>query len=252
MAIRHRHSRLLSPDAPSVRDPHLVSLVAPASFAAEQYQGLRLTIERLARTREMKIIAISSPAAGDGKTVTAVNLAGALARGCDEPVLLIDADLRRPSIGKLLGIGETEPGLANLLTDHDSCLDAIAKPMPAFNLSIVPAGTMRRRVSDILRSPRLDHILAEARRRYPFVVLDTPPLLPVFDSALLAKSVDGVLMVVAAKRTPRKLLGEALNMVDASKVLGIVLNRDERPLFGYYDAYYREYFPDRSQLPSEA
>lgn len=252
MANLHRHSRLFAPDAPAVRDPHLVSLIAPASFAAEQYQGLCLTIERLARAREMKIIAVSSPAAGDGKTVTAVNLAGALARGCDEPVLLIDADLRRPSISKLLGIGETEPGLANLLAEPGTDLDAIVKPICTFNLAVLPAGTMRRRVSDILRSPRLDQILAEARRRYPFVVLDTPPLLPVFDSALLAKSVDGVLMVVAAKRTPRRLLGEALNMIDASKVLGIVLNRDERPLFGYYDAYYREYFREPTQVPSEA
>ena len=73
-----------------------------------------------------------------------------------------------------------------------------------------------------------------------------------FDSALLAKLVDGVLMVVAANQTPRKLLGEALNLLDPEKVLGIVFNRDERPLFGYYDAYYREYFPDANGVPSEA
>jgi Mrp family chromosome partitioning ATPase len=64
--------------------------------------------------------------------------------------------------------------------------------------------------------------------------------------------VDGVLMVVAANRTPRKLLGESLNMIDPTKVLGIVFNRDERPLFGYYNSYYREYFPEPSHLPSEA
>ena len=90
------------PDSLRACDKRLVSLTAPASFAAEQYQGLRLTIERLARAREMKVIAITSPAAGDGKTVTAINLAGALARGGDERVLLIDADLRRPSIATLL------------------------------------------------------------------------------------------------------------------------------------------------------
>ena len=104
----------------------------------------------------------------------------------------------------------------------------------------------------MLRSPRLDAMLREARERYEFVVIDTPPLLPVFDSALLAKASDGVLIVVAANQTPRKLLGEALNMLDPAKVLGIVFNRDARPLFGYYDAYYREYFPDPSQVASEA
>jgi len=74
----------------------------------------------------------------------------------------------------------------------------------------------------------------------------------VFDSALLSRLVDGLLIVVAANQTPRKLLGEALNLLDPEKVLGIVFNRDERPLFGYYDAYYREYFPDTSEAASGA
>jgi protein-tyrosine kinase len=233
-------------------DKHLVSLTAAASFAAEQYQGLRLTIERVARTREVRVIAVSSPAAADGKTVTAINLAGALARGSDERVLLIDADLRRPSIASLFDIPPKTRGLADILTDDAVPLTTVVKPLNGFNLAVIPAGIPRRRIGDILRSDRLDALLAEARRQYAYIILDTPPLLPVFDSALLAKSVDGLLMVVAANRTPRKLLGEALNMVEPAKMLGIVFNRDERPLFGYYNSYYREYFPERSQLPSEA
>jgi len=233
-------------------DIHLVSLTAPASFAAEQYQGLRLTIERLARARDMKVIAISSPAAGDGKTVTAINLAGALARGSDERVLLIDADLRRPSVVRQLGMTDIHVGLADALSDEGTSVLSVVRRLDAYNLDVIPAGTPRAGISQLLRSPRLDAFLREARQRYAYIVLDTPPLLPVFDSALLAKSVDGVLMVVAANRTPRKLLGEALNMLDASTVLGIVFNRDERPLFGYYNAYYREYFPDVSQAANEA
>ena len=227
-------------------DVHLVSLTAPASFAAEQYQGLRLTIERLARARDAKVLAVSSPAAGDGKTVTAINLAGALARGADDRVLLIDADLRRPSVATQLGITGAPPGLADALSDgHTSLADVVIR-LDAYNLDVIPAGTPRAGISQLLRSPRLDTLLQEARQRYAYIVLDTPPLLPVFDSALLASSVDAVLMVVSANRTPRKLLGEALNMLDAAKVLGIVFNRDERPLFGYYNAYYREYFPEAS------
>ena len=233
-------------------DTHLVSLTAPASFAAEQYQGLRLTIERLARSRDMKVIAISSPAAGDGKTVTAINLAGALARGGDERVLLVDADLRRPSVARQLAITDARTGLADALTDPHMAVADVVRPLPGLNLDIVSAGTPRGGVSQILRSPRLDAFIQEARRRYGYIILDTPPLLPVFDSALLAKSVDGVLMVVSANQTPRKLLGEALNMLEPAKVLGIVFNRDERPLFGYYNSYYREYFPDVSQVASEA
>ena len=233
-------------------DTHLVSLTAPASFAAEQYQGLRLTIERLARSRDMKVIAISSPAAGDGKTVTAINLAGALARGGDDRVLLIDADLRRPSVARQLAMTDARFGLADALVDNKWPIDEIVKRLDRYNLDVIPAGTVRTGISQILRSPRLDAFIQEARQRYAYIVLDTPPLLPVFDSALLAKSVDGVLMVVSANQTPRKLLGEALNMLDASKVLGIVFNRDERPLFGYYNSYYREYFPEVSQVASEA
>jgi Mrp family chromosome partitioning ATPase len=105
-------------------------------------------------------------------------------------------------------------------------------------------------VHHILRSPRVEQLLSEARGRFDYVILDTPPLLPVFDSAQLANSVDGVLMVVAANQTPRKLLGEALNLLDPAKVLGIVFNRDAKPMFGYYDAYYKDYFPE--QIASEA
>ena len=233
-------------------DTHLVSLTAPASFAAEQYQGLRLTMERLARSRDVRVVAITSPAAGDGKTVTAINLAGALARGGDERVLLIDADLRRPSVARQLAFTDAYRGLADALTEADTPLAEVLRPLPGFTLDVVPAGTPRMSVSQILRSPRLETFIREARQRYAYIVVDTPPLLPVFDSALLAKLVDGVLLVVSANQTPRKLLGEALNLLEPSKVMGIVFNRDERPLFGYYNSYYREYFPDVSRVASEA
>ncbi len=233
-------------------DTHLVSFTAPESFAAEQYQGLRLTVERLARARDVKVIAVTSPAAGDGKSVTAINLAGALARGSEDRVLLIDADLRRPSVAAQLGMTEARLGLADALSDERIRVSDVVRRLEAHNLDVVPAGTPRPGVSQLLRSPRFAAFLAEARPRYTYILLDTPPLLPVFDSALLASLVDGVLMVVAANRTPRKLLGEALNLLDASTVLGIVFNRDERPLFGYYDTSYSDYFPGEAQASTNA
>lgn len=233
-------------------DKHLVSLTAPGSFAAEQYQGLRLTVERLGRARNAQVIAVTSPGAGEGKTLTAINLAAALARGSEARVLLIDADLRRPAIGRQLGITDAVQGLADLITQNDLGIDSVAKTIEPYSLSVITSGAARDSVHKILRSPRLDKMLQDARQQYDFIVIDTPPLLPVFDSALLARAVDGVLIVVAAHHTPRKLLGEALNLLDASKVLGIVFNRDDRPLFGYYDAYYREYFPETSGVASEA
>jgi capsular exopolysaccharide synthesis family protein len=228
-------------------DPHLVTLTSPGSFAAEQYQGLRLTIERLQRERTLQVIAVTSPAAGEGKTLTAINLAGALARGADDArVLLIDADLRRPAVAQLLAIDRSAQGLTEVIENPSTTLDGVTHTLKPYNLSIVPAGLRKGAVHQILRSPRLEGLLAEVRQRYDFVVLDTPPLLAVFDSALLANAVDGVLVVVAADQTPRKLLGEALNLLDPSKVLGIVFNRDAKPLFGYYDAYYKDYFPEQA------
>ena len=234
-------------------DPHLVALTSPSSFAAEQYQGLRLTIERLGRDRTLQVIAVTSPAAGEGKTLTAINLAGALARGSDAArVLLIDADLRRPAVARQLSMSEVGGGLSEVVSNVNATLDSVTQKLEAHNLSILPAGTRQGAVHQILRSPRLDLVLAEARRKYDYIVVDTPPLLPVFDSALLANSVDGVLMVVAANQTPRKLLGEALNLLDPAKVLGIVFNRDARPMFGYYNAYYKDYFPDTARASSQA
>src|SRR5687767_7136421 len=141
-------------------DSHLVSLNAPSSFAAEQYQGLRLTLERLARSRDAKVFAVTSPAAGDGKTVTAINLAGALARGSDARVLLIDADLRRPTVATRLGI-EYQHGLADALTGGALAIDSLITSVDGLpNLSVLPAGSPRTGVHQILRSPRLESFMA--------------------------------------------------------------------------------------------
>jgi succinoglycan biosynthesis transport protein ExoP len=234
-------------------DKHLVSLTAPGSFAAEQYQGLRLTVERLGRTHREQVIAVTSPGAGEGKTLTAINTAAALARGSNARVLLVDADLRRPAVARQLGIVDGDaPGLADLIAREDLSIGQVAHKLEPVNLAVIRAGSVRTSVHQVLRSPRLDEILKDARAHFDYIVVDTPPLLPVFDSALLSRAVDGVLVVIAANQTPRKLLGEALNLLDPAKVLGIVFNRDDRPLFGYYDSYYREYFPETSGVASGA
>jgi protein-tyrosine kinase len=221
---------------------HLVSLTAPASFAAEQYQTLRLKIERLRQSRDLRVMTVTSPAAADGKTVTSINLAGALARGSGSRVLLVDADLRRPEIADKLHIDQAKAGLAELITNERLRLQDAITPLDDFNIDVIAAGQPCGPIHELFRSSRLTSLLAEARERYDYVVIDTPPLVPVVDSALLSRQVDGVLLVVAANKTPRKLLEEALNQLDPSKVVGIVFNSDRRPLYGYYDNSYRRYF----------
>ena len=228
-------------------DKHLVSLIAPASFAAEQYQALRLKIERIRQSRDLRVMAITSPGAADGKTVTSINLAAALGRGSNARVLLIDADLRRPALAKQLHVDAAAAGVAELVANADLTIADVVRPVDTFNLDVITAGQPVGPVHELFRSPRLERLLAEARERYDYVIIDTPPLVPVVDSALLARLVDGVLLVVAANRTPRKLLEEALNQLDAAKVLGIVFNSDSKPLYGYYDSGYRRYFSRNRQ-----
>ena len=219
----------------------LVSLTAPDSFAAEQYQGLRLKVEELKRTRGVSVLAVTSPGISDGKTVTSINLACALARGSSTRVLLIDADLRRPAVESHLGLHAVNGGgLAEALRDERIGLRQIVRAINhGSTVSVVLAGSSRIHVPELLRSPRFESLLQEARCLYDFVVLDTPPLAPVYDAAVVSRLVDGILIVVAAHETPRKLLEQTMDLVDESKVLGFVFNGDDSISSRKYDAYYK-------------
>jgi len=225
-------------------DKRLVSLTRPASLEAEQYQTLRLNLQRLKAARDISMVAITSPTSGDGKTVTAINLAGALARGVDTRVLLIEADLRRPSLARQLGIAsKTAPGLADVVLDPAvSLMDAVRHL--DFGFSALAAGSRPAAAHDVFNSPRFEALLREVRGQYDYVILDTPPIVPVSDCRLLAPWVDGLLLVVSAHKTPRKLVEESLNLLDGSSVLGIVLNRDDHPSLGSHRRrFYRDYGP---------
>lgn len=217
-------------------DPHLVSLLDPVSFGADQYRTLRLVIED--RRAPKSLIAVTSPTPGDGKTTCALNLAGALAAAAESRVLVVDLDLRTPSIGDHLGLTKQSPGLVDLLLSQGLTLDAVVQRHPQFRLSVVPAGRPITIPYELLKSPRLRELLQDARLHYEYVVLDTPPLVPLPDTRSVAECTDVFVMVVAAHRTPKVLLGEALNLMDPSKLIGIVFNRDDGPLSGYYNHYY--------------
>jgi len=212
-------------------EDHLVSLLAPASFEAEQYRALRHMVEQLHRSAELSVVAIASPDAADGKTTTAINLAGALAQATDARVLLIDADLRGANLAGYLGLDDqATPGLVDAILDTNLTLEAVTQRRPHLNLSIVPAGRRSSAPYEVLKSPRVGELLVEARKKYDYVIVDTPPLVSVPDSRVIGKWVDGFLIVVAAHRTPRKLLEEALNVTEPAKLVGLVFNGDDRHL----------------------
>ena len=192
-------------------DGHLVSLVTPTTFEAEQYRTLRHMIEHLHASAKMSVIACTSATGGDGKTTTSINLAGALAQAPDTKVLLVDADLRRPSIARALTFGgDAGPGLVGAILHRDLGLADVVRRRPPFNLAVVPAGRMSANPYELLKSSRLAELMDEARRQYDFVVVDTPPLVSIPDCRAIARCVDGFLIIVAAHRTPRKLLEEFL------------------------------------------
>jgi succinoglycan biosynthesis transport protein ExoP len=226
----------------SQMDSRLVTMTAPDTFAAERYQGLRLKLENIRQQNGRRVIAITSPGAGDGKTLTSINLAGVLARETDLKILLIDGDLRRSSVGPLLGIAAEADGLAELVAGSNKSLPAMVQRPEGCGFDVLAGGSASRSVQQLFRSERFAAILDEARGLYDYVLIDTPPLVPVFDAAVVARKVDGVIVVVAADKTPRKMLAAALDLLDPASVVGIVFNADNSPLFGYNSSAYRPYF----------
>jgi polysaccharide biosynthesis transport protein len=221
----------------------LVSLLAPGSYAADQYRSLRHSVERWRRESGLHVLAVTSSAPGDGKTSTTLNLAGALAQGPDSRVLVVDADLRRPSVAKYLGLSADSAGLAEAILNPRFELAPIVQRLEPYNLSVLPSGAVQNAPYELLNSPRLEQLLHEAKQHYDFVIVDTPPLVPLPDCRLIGKSVDGFLVIVGAHKTPRRLLGEALTLLDPAKVIGVVFNGDDRPLashYGYYQYYTRQ------------
>lgn len=210
--------------AAALLDEHLVSLQAPSTAAAEQYRVLRHLVETLRKRANLQVIGVTSPGVGDGKTVTAINLAGALSQSDDARVLLVDMDLRRPAIARYLAVAQARPTLADALGTPGLALKDAVIELPRFNLSVLQAPVSAAAPYELLRSPRLEALLAEARQQYDYVVLDTPPFVPFPDCRLIAKSVDGFVLVVAANRTPRGVLAEALKAMDPEKAVGYVFN----------------------------
>lgn len=217
-------------------EAHLVSLLHPTSFMAEPYRALRHIVEQRQRTGRLSVVAVSSAASGEGKTTTSINLAGALAQAPGSRVLLVDADLRKSSIARQLALGDLgNHGLVEAILDPNLSLDDVVRARPAFNLHVLAAGTLPATPYEVLQSPRLEELLEEARRRYDFVIVDTAPLVPVPDSRIIAKLVDGVLLVVAAHKTPSKLLAQALNLMEPEKVIGLVFNGDDETPSSHHD-----------------
>ena len=212
---------------PGQLDDHLVSLLEPTSHAAEQYRAVRLAIETFRHERGTRTVAITSPGRGDGRTITALNLAGALAQAPDARVVLVEADLRHPGVARALGLPSAR-GLSTYLLDAAMSVDGVVTRPAGVAFAVVPAGTASSMPYELLKSPRLASLLAALRDRFDYVVLDTPPALRYPDVGILRDLVDGFVVVVRANRTPREMLRDCMNVVGRQRGLGLIFNDDER------------------------
>ena len=153
-------------------------------------------------------------------------------------MFIIDADLHRPSVAAYLGLTDRRaPGLAEAILHEEFGLPQAVRRFESLNISVLLAGDGKVGPYELLSSPRLEKLLRDARSFYDYVIIDTPPVVPLVDSRLLGRWVDGFIVVVAAHKTPRKLVAEALNLLDPMKVIGIVFNGDDRPLAAHYGYY---------------
>jgi capsular exopolysaccharide synthesis family protein len=230
----------LPPDDPRVSgplfSPLFVAATEPGSAAAEQYRLLRTRLEARDATRRTQLLLVTSPKLGDGKTTTAANLALTMAREVQHKVVLVEADLRRPSLAAGFGI-EAEQGLVDVLIGALPLEDALIK-VPDHDLVLLPAGTQAASSTELLASLTMQRVLDALRARFDRIVVDTPPV-GLSDTHVLARLADGILVVVRAGVTPRPALERALASMDRERLLGIVLNEVDDVAGGYaYPAGY--------------
>lgn len=213
----------------------------PLAPPSEAVRRLRTNLQFIDVANRPKTIVISSSIPGEGKSTIAINLAVSLA-DTGARVILVDADLRRPSIAEYIGI-EGSVGLTTVLIGRADVEDVV-QPLGTTTLDLLPAGQIPPNPSELLGSPAMSGLLDRLTASYDMVLLDSPPLLPVTDAAVLSKLAGGALVVVGADRIHRPQLQETLGSLETAgaHVLGIVLNKIDRREAGTY-SYESGYAP---------
>jgi polysaccharide biosynthesis transport protein len=216
----------------------LVPHARPRTLASEAYRSLRTAL-LLSTARELKVVAVTSAVAGEGKTATATNLAVVLAQ-LGRPVLIVDCDLRKPRLHQVFQVSN-RVGLVHLLTAAAET-DSVILPTEVPNLYMVPSGPIPPNPSELLASDRMRDWLGSMRGRFEYVIVDTPPVLAVTDSTIIGAQTDGVVLTLRAGKVTReeaRLCRDRLRLADI-RVLGAVLNR-YRSLQATFGRRYRTY-----------
>lgn len=229
----YSESKAIELDLDKLAKNRCVSLY-PDAPEAEFYKVVRTNIQHRTRENNWNTIMITSVQAGEGKTLTAVNLAITFAKEYDQTVLLVDCDMKRQNVRQLLNIS-SEKGIVDYLVDDFPLKDLIIWP-GIEKLTLISGGKTMANSAELLGSPRMKAFVREIKNRYDdrYIIFDTPPVLGPADAIAFAPFVDCILMVVEEGRTSIKNVNEALGMIPKEKFLGFVLNRRTSLMQKYY------------------
>ncbi len=213
--------------------------ISSEAYEIEFYKILRTQVLQRTGPNGWNSIMITSALPGEGKTLTAINLALTFAREFNHTVLLVDCDLRQQQIHKTMGI-PSKHGLIDALLDHRSLQEIIIWP-GIEKLTLISGGRTIIESSELLNSPKMKSLVSEIKSRYPerYVFWDTPPILSAADAVAFSPLVDAILMVVQANRTSIQDIKKAIDLIPKEKFLGFVLNRNQVKVKPYTGSHYR-------------
>jgi capsular exopolysaccharide synthesis family protein len=239
--IHYTHTRTVRVDMDRLRRNRLMVAGSDESLG-EAYRLLRTHILHGTKRESRNTLMVTGPLPNEGKTLTTINLAIAIARKVGQTVLLVDGDLRNPSVHRYLDL-PLGPGLADYLTSGYPIAKSLVHPEGLANLVVLPAGRATTQSVELLNSPLMVDLVRELKHFYPdrYVLFDLPPLLYA-DPLAFAPLVDGIILVVEAGSTPREEITRALETLQGFPVLGCVLNKIDPRGLSYN---YLRYYPDR-------
>ena len=224
---------------PSSNGQLIITWEDPKSVTAEAYRILRTNLQFASPDQRLETILITSPGPGEGKSTVTANLATSLAQAGLQ-VIAVNADLRRPALHQFFQVRNTL-GLTSVLVGQTTLDEALQQTMVP-RVRVLASGQIPPNPSELLGSRRMQAVLNELRERADLVLIDAPPVVAVTDAGLLARLVDGCLLVISIGKTPRDMAVSAKEQLEqvGARVLGVVANRVDRAAGGYYYYYYHQ------------